>query len=197
MVDTTVRTSPLAAFRDRFAAAATATLSLAEIPALTQIGLRGDAADAAFRQAVAAATGLSLPEAPNTVGTAGDRSLLWLGPDEWLLVAPTAEAALAETLRTALAGRVASVVDLSAARAMLRIAGPGARGLLACGCPLDLHPRAFGPGRCAQTLLARATVLLEQTDERPSFRLFVRASFAAYLASWLLDAAAEPIEVPL
>jgi sarcosine oxidase subunit gamma len=44
------------------------------------------------------------------------------------------------------------------------------------------------PGSCAQTLVARANVLLQQMDDAPTYRLFVRPSFAAYLAAWLADA---------
>jgi sarcosine oxidase subunit gamma len=62
--------------------------------------------------------------------------------------------------------------------------------LLAHGCALDLRPRVFGPGRCAQTLLARAGVVLMARDG-DEFLVFVRSSFAGYLAAWLLDAAAE------
>ena len=63
--------------------------------------------------------------------------------------------------------------------------------MLAKGCALDLHPRAFVPGRCAQTLLARAQVILEQLDDEPAYRLLVRGSFAGYVATWLLDAMEE------
>ena len=66
-----------------------------------------------------------------------------------------------------------------------QLSGPRVRELLAAGCALDLHPRAFGPNRCAQTLLARAHVILERDGD--AFRLFVRPSFARYLAGWLLD----------
>jgi sarcosine oxidase subunit gamma len=45
----------------------------------------------------------------------------------------------------------------------------------------------FAPGRCAQTLLARAEVILHRVDEE-TFRVFVRPSFAAYLRAWLDDA---------
>jgi sarcosine oxidase subunit gamma len=69
------------------------------------------------------------------------------------------------------------------------VGGPRARDLLAHGCALDLHPRVFGPGRCAQTMLARAqVVLLPRPDD---FLVLVRSSFAAYLSEWLLDAATE------
>jgi sarcosine oxidase subunit gamma len=54
--------------------------------------------------------------------------------------------------------------------------------------PIDLHPRAFGPGRCAQTLLARANVIVHQVGDEPRYRLYARPSFVAYLAAWLNDA---------
>ena len=68
---------------------------------------------------------------------------------------------------------------------------PRVRELLEFGCPIDLHPRVFGPGRCAQTLLARANVLIWHVADGPedTFRLFVRPSFAAYVAAWIADAA--------
>jgi len=113
------------------------------------------------------------PMAPNTI--AGDA--LWLGPDEWLVLggreqdSPDALAA----------------VDVSANRVCLELAGPGAADVLSCGCALDLHPSVFPPGRCAQTLLARAQVILYRTDEH-TFRLLVRPSYADYLRAWLRDA---------
>jgi len=64
-----------------------------------------------------------------------------------------------------------------------------ARGVLAQGCPLDLHPRAFRAGACAQSLLAGIDVLLHQRDDAPSYDLQVRWSHAAYLWAWLAAAA--------
>ena len=61
--------------------------------------------------------------------------------------------------------------------------------MLARGCALDLHPSVFPPGRCAQTLVARAQVILYRPDEH-TFRLLVRPSFADYLRAWLRDAGA-------
>jgi sarcosine oxidase subunit gamma len=81
------------------------------------------------------------------------------------------------------------VADVSAQRTTLVIAGPCAHDLLAQGCTLDLHPRAFGDGSCAQTTLARAQVVL--VGHGPAYRVLVRASFAAYLADWLIDASLE------
>jgi len=181
--------SPLEAFAARFAARR--GVALAE-RSLAQVNLRGDAADPAFRAAVRAALGGDVPVEPNTAAPAADGcAVLWLGPDEWLAVAPEEPAALAARLAQALAGQHAAAIDVSSSRAVIELAGPHARAVLAKGCGLDLHPRSFAAGCCAQTLLARAQVILHQVADTPEYRLHVRASFAAYLAEWLLDAARE------
>ena len=163
-----------------------------EVPFLSQLDLRLDPADDAARAAVEAVVG-ALPVEPNTWRGDADGAVLWLGPDEWLIVGPPDGATALETrLRGALgdaAARVA-IVDVSANRTAIEIARPDVRDLLAGGCPIDLDPRAFGPGRCAQTLLARANVLLQAIADEPipTIRLFVRPSFARYVADWLTDA---------
>nr|WP_246075283.1 sarcosine oxidase subunit gamma family protein [Nonomuraea terrae] len=76
-------------------------------------------------------------------------------------------------------------VDVSGQRTILELAGPAAEDVLITGCPIDLHPSAF-PGH-AQTLLGKTSVILERRDPE-TCRLYVRSSFARYLAEWLLDA---------
>jgi sarcosine oxidase subunit gamma len=181
--------SPLAGFAPRFAALR--GVALVE-RSLAQIDLRGDPGDAAFRAAVRRALGGDVPTEPNTAAAAADgRAVLWLGPDEWLVVGAGDPAALTATLTQALAGLHAAAVDISASRAVIELAGPQARAVIEKGCGLDLHPRSFAAGRCAQSVLARAQVIIHQVADTPTYRLFVRASFAAYLAGWLLDAARE------
>ncbi|MDH6125496.1 sarcosine oxidase subunit gamma family protein [Kitasatospora sp. GP82] len=161
---------------------------LREIPFLTQLNLRlAPGGGAAAR--VAEVLGAALPTEPNTVTDSGDLRLLWLGPDEWLIVGPDGAAPDTEgRIRTALPGEHACLVDVSANRTTLELSGPGARTVLEKGCALDLHPRAFTPGRCAQTLVSKVNVVLDQLDAEPRYRLLVRGSFARYLADWLLDA---------
>jgi sarcosine oxidase subunit gamma len=138
---------------------------------------------------VGRALGLALPLEPNTVSTNGERSALWLGPDEWLIVdAPSRVEEIEAAARQAFSPDWGSAVDVSANRSVVELSGPHVRALLAKGCSLDLHPRSFRPGMCAQTLLAKTAVILWQTDDAPTFRVFVRASFAAHLARWLDDA---------
>ena len=114
------------------------------------------------------------PVAPNTV--VGDA--IWLGPDEWLVLGGREEDY----------ADMPAAVDVSANRVCLELSGEGAADVLARGCALDLHPSVFPPGRCAQTLVARAQVILWRTED--AFRLLVRPSFADYLRAWLRDAGA-------
>ena len=187
------RQSPLAASRQRLAAASTApAFSIRELPFTTQVNLRGDAANPAFVSAVRGAIGCEPPREANTFTSAGSASILWLGPDEWLVAdEPDRGDGIAGALRRALPGMRHSVTDVSASRTVIEIAGRDARIVLAKGCPLDLHAQAFAPPRTAQTLLVKATVILQCVDASPAYRIFVRSSFAAYLAAWLVDAAAE------
>jgi sarcosine oxidase subunit gamma len=183
--------SPLAHLAGVLAEASSEAVAIAERPFLAHVGVRLHPGEGGG-SAVEAVLGFPLPATPNTTAAVGGTTALWLGPDEWLVVAaPGAEAALEAELAEALGGELGSVVDVSANRTAVELRGPAAPEVLAKGCALDLHPRAFGPGRCAQTLLARAQVILEQLDDEPAYRLLVRGSFADYVATWLLDAMEE------
>ena len=161
---------------------------LRELPFLAQIDLRVDSNSAAMGR-LTSALGFALPlETNTTAGGEADQLALWLGPDEWLVIGPPgSEGALEARCREALGTEFGSTVDVSANRTTLELWGLNARAVLETGCSIDLHPRAFGPGRCAQTLVARTNVILHQTTDEPRYRILVRPSFAAYLASWLRD----------
>jgi sarcosine oxidase subunit gamma len=142
---------------------------------LTQIGLRAEPTGLPFDQ----------PE-PNTATTWGDRDVLWLGPDEWLVVGGAgASSAIERELEAALAGRHHSAIDLSANRSVFDLIE--GLDLLSSGCGLDLDPSRWRPGMCAQTLFGGAQVILHQLDERRT-RVFVRPSFADYVVDRLTDA---------
>jgi sarcosine oxidase subunit gamma len=161
-------------------------VSLTELRFARQVGLR-------LRPPVPAYVGgVPLPLQPNRVGVMRAVRTLWLGPDEWLITAPDGAAPdLFGWIMRAAAGHRAEVTDLSASRTIIEIAGAKGRTLLEKGCGLDLHPRAFMPGCCAQTLFAKLPVIIDQTSTAPNYRLFVRRSAARWLADWLIDAAEE------
>ena len=140
-----------------------------------------------------AALGVDLPTAPNTWVPAGTGRAVWLGPDEWLLSSTTeAPEELEARVRAAALELGGSATDVSAQRIGLRLTGARVRDVLAKGCSIDLHPRVFGRGSSAQTMLGQAgVVLLALSDAADDVVVLVRSSFAGYLADWLLDAALE------
>ena len=178
------RVAPLAALEHRIIDAAFDGTLLQAVPFLAQVGIRLDPAGPASGR-VAAELGANLP-GPNRALDAGGRRVVWLGPDEWLIVATDGEErGLVAILEDAI-GVDGAVIDLSANRTGLALSGPAARDVLATCCSLDFHPRAFQPGTCAQTLIQKAGVLIDQRDEH-TYLLLMRPSFSAYIAEWLID----------
>lgn len=126
-----------------------------------------------------------LPREPNTWIATGEREAAWLGPDEWLVLGPPGTSA--EIVSTFEALGADAVVDVSANRAVIELAGGHRSSLLEQGCGLDLHPLGWREGMCAQTLLAHVPALLQERED--TTRVFVRPSFAGWLVDWLLIAA--------
>lgn len=134
--------------------------------------------------------GLALPTTQRIVrGTAHDA--IWAGPDQWLLRTAS---------RDDLTGLIdelsadAAVTDQSDARAVLRLAGPRVRDVLAKGVMLDLHPAAFAAGDAALTSVAYVGMhlwRLEDMPEGPVFEVAVPRSMARSFWSWFVASASE------
>jgi sarcosine oxidase, subunit gamma len=202
MSDRYLRQSPLAHLHlDARALADTALadcgIEMTEVRHHDMLNLRGQTADAAFMAAVNKTLGMALPTEPNTVTSMRDGAhILWLGPNEWLISLPEDKAGgLAVKLNKSLKSIHCAVTPVGEGRTIIRIAGPHARDVLAKGCPLDLHPKVFGPGQCAQSLLGRGDMLLHCSqpgrDKTDIFDIYISRSFAEYTWTWLEDAARE------
>ena len=147
-----------------------------------------------FAQGVAKVLGRPPPDIPNTFvetryGQEG-AVIAWVGPEEWFVIGQEeGTSGLRIALRQAIPEPDGAVVDVSSGFTLFAIEGRGARDLLAAGCAIDVHPRVFGPGRCAQTLYARTGVSILQRDETPRFEMMVRRSYAEWLWRWMATAA--------
>lgn len=151
------------------------------------INLRGSAdAQAAFSQAL----GCVIPAQPNTVSGSELFDILWLGPDEWLIVAAQAEEPrLQARLSDAATGLFAAVTPVSDQYAMFAINGPEAREIMVQGCGIDLHPGRFRPGQCARCGFARTKAIVQMLDASPVYRLFIESTYAHYMQQWFAAAA--------
>ena len=189
-----LRVSPAAQLRADFETGSVrGVVEISEVAFLTMVGLRVNR-DSDAGQRIAAVTG-GLPSVCGGVAGSGETSVLWLGPEEFLVVAPreaheSLGGDLLQALREALGDGAGQVVDLSANRTTFELIGPRSRAVLEKGCSLDLHPRVLKAGTALSTEIGNIPVVLWKTGEE-SFRLFPRASFADFLGRWLLDAMRE------
>ncbi|WP_298808805.1 sarcosine oxidase subunit gamma [uncultured Gordonia sp.] len=176
--------TPLASWAWRFAALAPAVL-VSETP-VAAISVR--TTDPGVIDA------LTLPGAC-AISSADGTDAIWLGPDEWLLTRPGIAAHdWLPVLQTSVdAGKSAPggtyLADTTGQRTRITLDGPYAATVLAHGCAIDLSPGRFGDTAAVQTFLAQAGVIVHR--ENSGFALYVRSSFADYLAAWIVDAATE------
>jgi sarcosine oxidase, subunit gamma len=141
--------------------------------------LQGDPSTAAFVDAARRMFGVALPRVPNTTARSDALAALWLGPASWLLVAGGASPLTGHAAkRDAVNAGGGALFDVSASRVAWTVAGPRAADVLAKGCPLDFHPRAFAAGTCAQSLYGHVGVLVDRRDDAPAFTLLVARSYA-------------------
>lgn len=143
------------------------------------VNLRGNPEDAAWLATVELTLGLPLPVAACTTTQRGDElRAVWIGPDEWMLLAPAGQQAqLIEKLRAASASHHHAVTDVSGGFFLVDLQGPSARDVLAQGCPMDLHERAFPAGRAVGTHFYKVGITLWRSTEPQGYQLLVRRSF--------------------
>lgn len=164
------------------------SVTLAILPPATRLAVRADGNAVAV---LGEAFGLALPEEACRANTNGARSALWLGPDEWLLVAPDGEAAaLAAWMAEALGGEPASIVEVSDRNVAIEVKGPKAAEAINAFNALDLHDSAFPVGMCTRTLFGKAEIVLWRTAAE-TFRIEVWRSFAPYVLGCLEEAGRE------
>lgn len=168
-------------------------VTLREVPFQRMVGIRVDPASATGTRIGELTGGLPLNSGDVTAGPNG-AAVLWLAPDEFLLVAPDdgepGAGALVASLVEALGDGAGQVIDLSSNRTTFELAGPSAREVLEKSCAADLHPRTFATGTAITTEISKIPTILFKSAE-DTFQLFPRASFADYLGRWLLDAMKE------
>jgi sarcosine oxidase subunit gamma len=169
-----------------FAFPAGPRFTLSEAPPAARFILRGS-------EAVRLACGMVFgAEPPSQLGPAAEgdkRAALWLGPDEWLLIAGIADVAtIGDVLESVLEGTAHSLVDVSHRQVGLIAEGPAAARVLNAGCPLDLNLKTFPVGFATRTLFDKVEIVLWRRAET-TFHVEVWRSFAPHLAASLAEVA--------
>jgi sarcosine oxidase subunit gamma len=152
-----------------------------------RFSLRIDPSEAA---AVAEVFGIALPVSVGSIVQAGERLALMLGPDEWLLTAPLADAEGIEAAFSRLQ-TVHSLVDTGHRELSILVEGESAATALRSAIAFDVE--AMPPGTGCRTVFDKAQiVLLRDTELR--FRIEVWRSFADHV--WgVLQAASREIAI--
>lgn len=157
-----------------------------ELTTCSFISLRGNASDAAFIDAASASLGVELPVRPCSLSQNELTEILWLSPDEWMIVSARAigNRTLAG-LRGALDGIRSSVVDNSGGYTLLELHGQNANDVLAHTTVYNI--RQLEAERVVGTTLGKSSAHIYRHDQ--GFRLLVRRSFADYIWRYLVRAA--------
>jgi sarcosine oxidase subunit gamma len=164
--------------------------AFADIAPCCRLSFRGGRAAA---DAAAAAFGVRLPAEPCRAAHSGERAALWLGRDEWLLLAPLADRdPLIGSIAAALGPTPHALVDVSERSLALAIQGRSATDILAVGCPIDLDLSVFPVDMCTRTLYGKAEIVLWRRGPS-SFRLEVWRSFLPYVKGLLDEAARDHV----
>lgn len=162
--------------------------TVAEVPLLGMITLRGSLADSKVKKAVTSVTGVDMP-GQGQVKFSEDRGICWMSPDEALVLCPYESVSSSlERIQVTLGAVHSLAVDVSDARAMFDLSGRYARQVLAKLVPVDLAPDRFTSGMFRRTRMAQvpAAFWLHSADH---FRIICFRSQAQYVYDLLKTAA--------
>ncbi|EFO29722.1 sarcosine oxidase gamma subunit [Roseibium sp. TrichSKD4] len=137
------------------------------------------------------AFGVTLPQKPLAAETSPTRIAFWLGPDEWMLIAPEADLeSVTASMETALEGQPNALVDVSHRQEAILVSGQKANWLLNTGVPLDLDLAAFPIGTVTRTLFHKSPIMLWRTGE-DTYVVEAWVSFMDYVSGLLEQSAGE------
>ncbi|MEL6167718.1 MAG: sarcosine oxidase subunit gamma family protein [Pseudomonadota bacterium] len=152
------------------------------------ISVKGDLGASGLKNAATGISGVDFPDI-REANCVGEKGLLWMAPDEIMVLTPRAEAAKAvDVLTRAIGSTHGLVADVSDARALLYVEGAGGRDILGKLTPADLRPGVFGTGELRRTRLAQIPAAFWLRDAE-TFEVMVFRSVARYAFDLLANAA--------
>ena len=186
------KTSPLETKLISNKGPADAEITLKENKHIGKMILRGSLSEKKLITSTKSHLSQQFPASPNSFYGDTKVRVIWLGPDEWLILTDATELdTLKDDLTRSLINSHSALVDVSDNSTIIEIKGRYSREILMKGCSLDIHPSVFRTGCSAQIDLGLANIILLKTADEPIYQIIVRASFASYLWDWLVDAAHE------
>ena len=164
-------------------------IKIQELPFVKKINLRLDPNDKDCVSSCSKILETMLPTKDNTYSTnAINEKVIWLGPNEWLIVSDDDDAFL--KLLNKIGDLEASLTDVSENRTIIRIRGRYAYILLSKFLVLDLEKNLHSESSCAQTLFVKVPILLVRNSnntQRHEIDIFTNRSQANYIYRLLVD----------
>ena len=169
-----------------------AEIKFQELPFVTKINLRGNPNDNNFMSSANKALNAILPIKANTYTNNESLKIIWLSPNEWLIIDENRNNKdnLFSKLCNAVGSQNASVTDVSENRTIIRISGRKLFILLAKFLVLDLNTNLAKSSSVAQTLFIKVPVLLlrhHEHNNEPKIDIFINRSHANYIYKILVD----------
>ena len=164
-------------------------IEIQELPFVKKINLRLDPNDKSCVSSFRKKLGTILPTNANTysINTLNEK-VIWLGPDEWLVVSDDDDAFL--KLQNKIEDIESSLTDVSENRTIIRIRGSKVFVLLSKFLVLDLEKNLPTQSSCAQTLFAKVPILLVRNNSdthKHEIDIFTNRSHANYIYNLLVD----------
>ena len=164
-------------------------IKIQELPYVDKINLRLDPNNNDYMSICGKILGAVLPSKPNTYVQNEKVKIIWLGPDEWMIINDQ-ENELFIKLKNELGDLEASVTDVSENRTIIRLSGKKIMTLLSKFLVLDLEKNLGNQSSCAQTFFAKVPILLIRNNDNnqiPVIDIFTNRSHANYIYNLLVD----------
>jgi len=165
-------------------------ITFQELAFVKKINLRGNPNDKDFISSNEKILEASLPIKSNTYSNNGKIKILWLGPNEWLVVDEIKKDSneLFLKLQNINNKKESSVTDVSENRTVIRISGNKLFTLLSKFLVLDLHKNLINKSSVCQTLFVKVPVVITLNNNNADIiDIFANRSHASYIYKLLVD----------
>ena len=166
-------------------------VSIEELSLSGKINIRGKSSDKEFMKNIGSALNLVLPIEPNVRIFNNNISIMWLGPNEWLVITPENEKdGIISLLKSNLNPQKTAITDVSFNRTILRLEGEKVFTLLSKFLVANLEKILKTNFSVAQSIFIKIPVLFvrNNTDEEPtSLDLHLNRSHTKYVYELLVD----------
>ena len=166
-------------------------VTIEELSLTGKINIRGKSSDKEFMKNIGSALNLVLPIESNVRIFNNNISIMWLGPNEWLVITPENEKdGIISLLKSNLNPQKTAITDVSFNRVVLRLEGEKVFTLLSKFLVANLEKILKTNFSVAQSIFIKIPVLFvrNNTDEEPtSLDLHLNRSHTNYVYELLVD----------